>query len=205
MDKHYKENRIKKRLKGYISHPRERFFLLQSKVLTPQEFVVYEFYLSIADWDKKHSKKFTTFYAPNKDVATYLGYKADSTISRIRTTLLEKGLILWKPELNRFEVPDFKIWTCTLPAKVQAHIAEMEIELAEMQKYSANLQEVKVKSVSYKEDVVLSKTKYSDYSLEELLNDDRTLDQLNTTELFLISKHFIGDGTRVTCGSEVME
>ena len=136
-----KSNSLIKKLKGYQRAERDRFLRLTFDELTLEEFVLYELYAAITDWDSKHYETFGTFGATNKDVAQILKWKSDSTVGRYRKNLIKKGLIEKVGE--RFRIKDFDNWVSRKrPAEKQTFSAKMQVKNAIMQEEPADMQDI---------------------------------------------------------------
>lgn len=79
------------KLNGYRASHRNRWLLIKSKVLTPQEFLLFEYYLDSMDFDSRHSN-FGLFEAFLNEIALDFDKKED-TIQDWHNSLLEKGFI----------------------------------------------------------------------------------------------------------------
>ena len=101
-------NNLIKKLKGYQKAPRERFLLLKEGMLTQEEFLIYEFAIAITDWDSRH-ETYGTFKATNQEIADYLGWKSDTSVSRHKNHLITKG-ILTKAADGGLKVKNFEKW-----------------------------------------------------------------------------------------------
>jgi len=133
-------NRLLKKLRGFQKADKGRFLLLAFGELTHEELMLYEFCVAIADWDRDHVETFGTFEATNQEIAQVLRWKADSTVSRYRKSLIDKGY--FEPVGKRFRIKDFEKWELrkTSSAKMQTSRAEMQESNANMQNQSANMQ-----------------------------------------------------------------
>lgn len=190
---------IGNKLKGYISHPRQRFILLKSRVLKVSEFVLYEFYLSIAVWDRKKQEKYGTFTITNTAAALELGYKSDATVSQIKNSLIEKKLIVHIEEFT-YRILQYENWTTTIPRKIEEHIQNFEIAIQNSETKSQNNETSQLELVSFRGDVGISN---GGYSLMQSYKDTRSIDELSTYELYILCKSLFGEGVQVSCGSEV--
>lgn len=85
--------KYKLRLKGYAKAQRGDFLLIQKKVLTDTEFVLFRLLKDVVvDWDTKHLT-YGTFFYNSHQVSFYLGWNY-AKINRIFNKLQEKGLLL---------------------------------------------------------------------------------------------------------------
>lgn len=80
------------KLIGYRASHRNKWFLITQNILTPQEFVLFEYYLDLMDFDKSHKDSFSTFEAFLEDVALVFN-KHEDTIRIWHNGLLTKGFI----------------------------------------------------------------------------------------------------------------
>lgn len=103
-----RSNSLFKKLRGYQKARRDRFFLLAFGEVTQEEFILYEFFNAITDWDRSHFDTYGTFQATNKEIREVLKWKADSTVSRHKKKLMEKGYITM--EGDRLKAKDFESW-----------------------------------------------------------------------------------------------
>jgi len=101
-----KSNKLIKKLNGYQKANRERFLLLTFGELTLGEFVLYEFCITITDWDSRHYETYGTFKETNQQIAQMLDWKDGSTVSRYKKSLIEKGIL--ELEGDRLRVKDFE-------------------------------------------------------------------------------------------------
>lgn len=141
MEKNMRRNPLFKKLRGYQKAPRERFLLLLNKVLTHEEFILYEVGISLTDWDGTHTETYGTFSATNKEIAEILGWGSDSTVSRHKNSLLKKGFFLILDD-NRVKPKDFESWELRKTrAKIQSTPSNSQTPLANMQTLSAEKHE----------------------------------------------------------------
>jgi hypothetical protein len=155
-----KTNRLIKKMNGYQKANRERFLLLAFGELTQEELILYEFLIAITDWDRNHDT-FGTFEATNQEIAEMLRWKANSSVSRYKKSLLEKGFI----EIigDRMHIKDFEKWELrkTGFAKIERRNADMQRRNANTQGGDANMQGFSPQQddyslISYKGNVSLS-------------------------------------------------
>jgi hypothetical protein len=141
-------NPLLKRLRGYQKAPRDRFVLLTQRVLNHTEFLVYEFCIAITDWDLNH-ETYGSFEATNLQIALILGWKDDSTVSRIRKSLINKGVFHKKGE--RIFVDGFENWQLRsrTSANIQPNTANKQEASVSSQEQSANLQEIQPVTPTY--------------------------------------------------------
>jgi len=79
------------KLNGYRASHRNRWLLIKNKILTSQEFLLFEYYLDSMDFDSRHNK-FGVFEAFPDDVAKDFD-KEIGTIQDWHNSLLEKSFI----------------------------------------------------------------------------------------------------------------
>ena len=168
-------NRLEKKLKGYQRASRERFLLLKNKILTHEEFIVYELAIAVTDWDRDHDT-YGTFDGTNQEIANLLGWKSDSTVSRHIQKLLKKGYLI-KDSNGLLSPRDFEEWELrkSSQAKMQEGIAKTQVFSAEMQKFPAEKRD----DYAYKNNYPLVSSKYrlgfssfiDNYSSEDLIRD----------------------------------
>jgi hypothetical protein len=103
-----KANSLTKKLKGYQKAHKDRFYLLALDRMTMEEFILYELFIAITDWDRRHFDTYGTFKATNREIREVLRWKADSTVSRHKKSLMEKGFLETLGE--RLKVKDFESW-----------------------------------------------------------------------------------------------
>lgn len=87
-----KDNWLTMKLNGYRANHRNRWFLITKKILTLQEFLLFEYYLDLMDFDKSHGDKFATFEAYLDEVAVVFNKKID-TVRLWHNALLSKHFI----------------------------------------------------------------------------------------------------------------
>jgi len=100
------------KLNGYRASHRNKWFLITQKILTPQEFLLFEYYLDLMDFDKSHKDNFSTFEAFLDDIALVFNKHKDTT--RIwHDGLLTKGFI-------KVADPKRKLYTVKSPLRYVA-------------------------------------------------------------------------------------
>lgn len=91
---------------GYRPSHRNRWLLIETGLLTLQEFCLWELYLDSMDFDKNHDS-FSCIEVDHEQTATILGY---SSVNSVRETkhkkLLDIGLIVETNQPNIFRVPN---------------------------------------------------------------------------------------------------
>lgn len=140
MDMEKVTNRLIKKLRGFQKADKGRFLLIAFGELTHEELMLYEFCIAITDWDRDHVDTYGTFQASNREIAAMLKWKADSTVSRYRRSLTNKGYL--ESVGDRCRVKDFDKWELrkTDSAKMQTNRAETQGSGAIMQNDPANMQ-----------------------------------------------------------------
>jgi len=96
-------NKYYKKLNGFRTTHRNIWFLLENRVLKPEQLITYEFFVDISgfDFNKEDYGQFEINY---EEVAKILGYKSDTSIRNITKHLLDLGLIKKSPTKNNFEI-----------------------------------------------------------------------------------------------------
>ncbi|MDD5415383.1 MAG: hypothetical protein PHE48_00040 [Candidatus Daviesbacteria bacterium] len=204
------KNNLFRKLKGFQKAPRDRFLLLSEKILTQEEFILYELGISLTDWDQDHTETYDSFKATNQQLADMLGWASDTTVGRYRKNLIKKGYFTDLGD-GYIQVKDFEKWLSR-----QGKNAKLHIEAAKIQVGSANNEEKPAKMqedqssntrnplVSYKDNLSLS-----DDELDKILFDidsprialgatpsPKTVDQLNQDEQLALCTEIFGEGTR---------
>ena len=91
--KQYRISKLETRLKGYHKHFKGRFNLIREKLLTPTEFILWDFaYSVLADFDTSHIGYVGTFDYSQAEIAEMLGLD-NSTICKALKSLINKGFI----------------------------------------------------------------------------------------------------------------
>lgn len=142
-------NSLIKKLNGYHKAPRKRFLLLLNGVLNQKELLLYEFGIAIADWDTDHTDAYGTFYATNLQIAQILGVKSDTTVGRIKQSLIDKGY--FKKIDKRIWVRDFNEWQLRKynPAVIEPQPAKTHEENAELHEEPAKLKSIQPETHEY--------------------------------------------------------
>lgn len=160
-------------MNGFQKAPKDRFLLLERGDITQEELLLYELGMAITDWDRTHTETFGSFQATNLELAEILRWKSDSTVSRHKASLIQKGF--FKLTEDRRIIPkDFEIWELRKPAIVQNQIAEMQTDSANKHEPSAKMQELSPQNtdyplVSYKGNIGSSNSEYiSDDELDRI-------------------------------------
>ncbi len=105
------KHELNNRLKGYEKIFRGRFLLLQNKVLSDEEYILWELSLSVlADWDKKHGEKYGTFSHTQKEIATLISW-SETKVSRTSKALFKNNFWIKensaKIRVNGFEIKEY--------------------------------------------------------------------------------------------------
>lgn len=135
------------RLKGYHKHFKGRFLLLQNKVLTQEEYLLWDFSFSVlADWDKEHRPdSYGTFNHTFKEIGRLLACST-SKVSRNSKKLFKTELWSYTDdERTRIRVKGFDIREKLTNTKeiinLQEYIAKLKVDFAEPQREVAEMQE----------------------------------------------------------------
>lgn len=80
------------KLNGYRASHRNKWFLITQEILSLQEFLLFEYYVDLMDFDKSHKDSFATFEAFLDDVASVFKKHTD-TVRIWHNGLLTKGFI----------------------------------------------------------------------------------------------------------------
>lgn len=80
------------KLNGYRASHRNKWFLITKKILTTQEFILFEYYLDLMDFDKSHGDAFSTFEAYLDDVAVVFD-RGEDAVGKWHKGLINKGFI----------------------------------------------------------------------------------------------------------------
>lgn len=144
------KNKLIKKLYGFDFAPKDRFNLLTFGILKLQEFVLYELYITITDWDRRHPT-YGCVNTTNREVAALLCCNT-STITKNKNKLIEKGFLLKEPD-GTFRTKDFEIWTWDYWKKIKDSGAKKHMVYADLHNKSVDLHENRFNSVAYKEKV----------------------------------------------------
>ncbi|OGE72140.1 hypothetical protein A3H40_02110 [Candidatus Daviesbacteria bacterium RIFCSPLOWO2_02_FULL_38_15] len=207
-------NSLLRKLNGYYKSPKAKFLLIKERRLTSEEFLLYEFGIAIASWDPNRPEIYGIFSAPNIQIAEILGWKRDSSVSRYKKRLIEKGFFIEEPagiRLLGFEKWQIKKWD-----KKPEESATLQDEVAKVQKQSAKTQEnqpqINNSSLGSYKDSIDSKLNNSealaDDELEEISYQldhpqlqksaplEKLIGEMHASEQLLICKSIFGEGTR---------
>lgn len=157
------KNKLLKKLYGFDCAPKDRFNLLIFGVLKFQEFILYEFYITITDWDRRHPT-YGCVNTTNREVAILLGCDT-STITRNKNRLIAEGFLLKEPD-GTFKTKDFEQWTWDYWKKVKDSGVKKHMVYADLHNESEYLHKSRFKQVSYKEKVS------RDISLSSVINTE---------------------------------
>lgn len=157
------KNKLLNKLYGFDFAPKDRFNLLTFGVLRVQEFVLYEFYIAISDWDRRHST-YGCVNATNQEVAKILGWDT-STVTRNKNKLIKEG---WLSVVSgrTLEVRDYKKWTNDYWKNINSSNVKKHKAYADLHNESEYLHKSRFKQVSYKEKVS------RDISLSSVINTE---------------------------------
>lgn len=112
-------NPLPQKLNGYQKIPRERFTrLIKEMRMSGGEFLLFEFCLAIADWDKNH-KTYASFDTKLDEISEVLGIPR-STVGYQLKKLRENGYI-FDGQDGRIHIKDFEryVWTKVVPNSVK--------------------------------------------------------------------------------------
>lgn len=142
------EKDLLKKLIGWYGTYRGRFLLLKNKVLTKEEFILYEASVAFADWDKDHTNTYGFLDLKQDEFEVLLGV-SDGFVSRYGTKLLDKGF--WRKrqdgliQVMGFELIEInllnKITRKDLIVDIQKYIAILQNDVADPQQKNVNLQQ----------------------------------------------------------------
>lgn len=111
------------KLSGYRASHRNRWLLLKNGVLTPQEFLLFEFYLDSMDFDLKH-ENFGLFIAFTEETTQYFN-KEEETIKDWHNGLLNKGFIeLVNKKRGQFRIKSPKKYVTAFGGKAKEFATE---------------------------------------------------------------------------------
>lgn len=97
---------LNRKLHGWRGTPRGLFLLLQKKILTKEEFLLYDASLSFADWDKNKST-YGSFNLTQQEIELLLGFTAGFVSKRIEKLC---SLGLWQRRKDgRIQVIGFEL------------------------------------------------------------------------------------------------
>ncbi len=144
------ENKLLNKLHGFDCAPKDRFQLLTFNIFNTNELALYEFYITITDWDPRH-KTYGCINTTDKEVSDILGCDK-STITRTRNKLIKKRW-LFKQQDGTLKVKDFAKWTTEYWKKVKESGAKKHRAYADLHNKSATLHKEEFDLVSYKEKV----------------------------------------------------
>jgi hypothetical protein len=207
-----------KKLGGFSLVSRSRFLLLESKLLKMEEFVLFELYISVADWDVRH-ERYGTVKTTNQEVAGMLGWTQGTTVGRYKKALGDKNFIRISQD-DAIEIVDFSQWIKGHNPKADLN-AEMRPAPANTHIQPAEMHDSPAQNVSYKDNLAFS----NGLSMEDVtwintnVREDPTIreqvkvtnslstlvETMTSQELFIFAKEIFGEGTRVVSNGEVWE
>jgi len=141
------DENLRKKYSGWYGTYRGKFLLLKNKVLTKEEFILYEASIAFADWDKNHFNKYGTLDLKQHDIEYLIGV-SDGFVSRYGKNLIKKkfwnkrddGLI----QVVGFELIEISLLTemtkKNLIIDLQKYFADQQIGVENSQQKFANLQ-----------------------------------------------------------------
>jgi len=142
------EKDLLKKLVGWYGTYRGIFLLLKNKILTKEEFILYEASIAFADWDKDHTNTYGYLDLKQDEFEILLGV-SDGFVSRYGKNLFTKGF--WRKREDGFiQVMGFELIEINLLNKitkkdlivdVQKYIADLQTKVADPQQENANLQQ----------------------------------------------------------------
>jgi len=140
-------NLLAQKLKGYHRHFRGRFLLLKNKVLTEEEYILWDLSFStLADWDKQnHPDNYGTFNYTQEEIASLLGWHK-TKVCRLSKSLFQKGFWIRQSD-GKIRVVGYDILeNLTEITKesgvvdLQEYVSKMQLENAEMKQEVPNSQ-----------------------------------------------------------------
>lgn len=144
-----------KKMVGYYATPRGKYLLLMAKVLSKDEFILYDASITFADWDKEHVQTFGTLNLTQGEIEYLLG-RSKGYVSRYSKGLFDKGF--WTKRTDgRIEVAGFELIEPKLLREitkrdgivnVQSYIANLQKSVADRQQPNAVLQTSATKDIS---------------------------------------------------------
>ncbi|GEM_PF-1938378 len=140
------QTKIMNRLSGFDRHFRGRFLLLHRKLLSDQEYILWDLsYSCLADWDKSHGEVYGSFEYALWEIGWLIGW-SPSKVSRNAGKLYSLGF--WRKQGKRVYVVDFdireKLTEIVKEKKIvdlQEHIADLQGVVAEAQQPHSDLQQ----------------------------------------------------------------
>ena len=153
---------------------RNRHLIAKDLKLNDREYRLWDLYIAIYDWDKKHTETFQTIQATDLMLAEVLSW-SPSKVCRVRNLLLKKGTI--KP------IGRSSYTVVLLPQKendiagLQNSVAEMQDEIAPVQEKVAEVQQIQ--GYSTPNTIVSYKDKYRINTEEEYVRVKLKVDELN--------------------------
>ena len=122
--------------------------MLKTKVLTFQEYVLYDASVALADWDKRHGDRYGTIKLSQEEIETVLGC-SKGFVSRYGKELYKKGFWL-KDNYGRTHVVGFELIETGLLKTItrKSKVVNLQDYIANKQSYDALLQQ-DIAAVSY--------------------------------------------------------
>lgn len=153
---------------------RNRHLVAKQLILKDSEYRLWDLYLAIYDWDKKHKETYQTVETTDSILADILDWSS-SKVCRVRNGLIEKGAIKEKAR-SFYEVvllPSSK----NDVAKLQDDNANLHNEIAKTQENIAEMQSNQDKTDQ--STIVSYKGKYSISTEEEYISIKLKVDELS--------------------------
>ena len=115
--------------------------MLKTKVLTFQEYVLYDASVALADWDKRHGDRYGTIKLSQEEIETVLGC-SKGFVSRYGKELYKKGFWL-KDNYGRTHVVGFELIETGLLKTItrKSKVVNLQDYIANKQSYDALLQQ----------------------------------------------------------------
>ncbi|MFH1792732.1 MAG: hypothetical protein ABH819_03815 [Patescibacteria group bacterium] len=159
------------KLNGYRASHRNKWFLITTGVLTPQEFLLFEYYLDLMAFDKNKGNKFAVFEVFPNEVAQVFD-KHEDTVENWHNGLLSKGFIQLVDK-NR------KLYTVKTPLRYIIGLAQWGGEASRYAKEEKD----------QAQEIILENIRFSHPKSEHVLQDsnETALKPVNTTENSLSS------------------
>ena len=142
------EESLSKKFVGWYGTYRGRFLLLKNRILTKEEFILYDASVAFADWDKDHTSTYGFLDLKQNEFEVLLGM-SDGFVSRYGKNLFLKGF--WRIrqdgliQVMGFELIEInllnKITKKDLIVDIQKYVADLQTKVADSQQENVNLQQ----------------------------------------------------------------
>jgi len=142
------EKELQKKLVGWHGAYRGKFLLIKNRILTKEEYILYDASIAFADWDKNHTNTYGSLDLKQDEFEVLLGV-SDGFVSRYGKNLFTKGF--WrKRKDNLIQVIGFELIEINLLNKItkkdlivdmQKYIADLQTNVADPQQENANFQQ----------------------------------------------------------------